>query len=160
MNIKKFLFKVTSIITLVAFITIVITIYTAFTNKDKQNNSKTVIVKTQTIQNNEKSINNIVFKSIKKKVKKAKCKRLTKQKGVNYCYGRKETYYSQRVLSGGVLRINGRHIGKYGTIRDKNNYIVVASDKKWHSKIKTSLGMGKVYDRGVHGNHIDIYTNW
>ena len=39
-----------------------------------------------------------------------------------------ETYYSQKVLPGGGLAIPGRHIASDGTIRDKDNYIVVASD--------------------------------
>ena len=87
--------------------------------------------------------------------------KLTKSKGVNYFNGYKETYYSQRVLPGGGLKIPGRHVASDGTIRDENNYICVASsDYKKGTIVETSLGTGKVYDSGCASGTIDIYTNW
>ena len=87
--------------------------------------------------------------------------KLTKSKGVNYFNGHKETYYSQRVLPGGGLKIPGRHVASDGTIRDENNYICVASsDYKKGTIVETSLGTGKVYDSGCASGTIDIYTNW
>ena len=86
---------------------------------------------------------------------------LTKSKGVNYFNGHKETWYSQKVLPGGGLKIPGRHVAKDGTIRDKDNYICVASsDYAKGTIVETSLGTGKVYDCGCASGTIDIYTNW
>ncbi|MGN0331660.1 MAG: coiled-coil domain-containing protein [Lachnospiraceae bacterium] len=86
---------------------------------------------------------------------------LTKQKGVNYYKGHRETYYSQRVLPGNGLNIPGRHVAADGTIRDEDNYICVASsDYPKGTIVETSLGMGKVYDSGCASGTIDIYTDW
>lgn len=93
--------------------------------------------------------------------KKSSSSVLTKSKGVNYFNGHKETWYSQKVLPGGGLRIPGRHVASDGTIRDENNYICVASsDYKKGTIVETSLGTGKVYDSGCASGIIDIYTNW
>lgn len=88
---------------------------------------------------------------------------LTPRKGVVYFKGHKETYYSQRVLPGNGLKIPGRHVATSdGTIRDKDGYIVVAINYlKKGSKIMTSLGPARNYDRGdMTGRWIDIYTDW
>ena len=88
---------------------------------------------------------------------------LTKSKGVVYFNGHRETYYSQRVLPGPGLRIPGRHVASDGTIRDANNYIVVAADPALKAKgtiLETSLGTAKVYDSGCAYGTIDIYTDW
>ena len=86
---------------------------------------------------------------------------LTPEKGVVYFDGHRETYYSQRVLPGGGLQIPGRHVAADGTIRDKDNYICVASsDLPWGTVVNTSLGPGKVYDSGCASGTIDIYTDW
>lgn len=86
---------------------------------------------------------------------------LTKYKGVNYFNGHKETYYSQRVLPGHGLNIPGRHVASDGTIRDKDNYICVASsDYPKGTVVQTSLGPGKVYDSGCASGTIDLYTDW
>lgn len=86
---------------------------------------------------------------------------LTKSGGVYYYNGHKETWYSQRVLPGGGLKIPGRHVASDGTIRDENNYICVASsDYKKGTIVETSLGTGKVYDCGCASGTIDIYTDW
>lgn len=86
---------------------------------------------------------------------------LTKRKGVNYYKGRRETWYSQRVLRGGGLKIPGRHVGEDGTIRDKNNYICISSSShKKGTVLRTSLGLAKVYDTGCAKGTIDIYVDW
>ena len=87
--------------------------------------------------------------------------KLTKAKGVNYFNGYRETWYSQKVLPGKGLRIPGRHVAADGTVRDKDNYICVASnDFKKGTVVQTSLGAGKVYDCGCASGTIDIYVNW
>ncbi len=87
--------------------------------------------------------------------------RLTRYKGEVYYNGHRETYYSQRVLPGGGLKIPGRHVASDGTIRDKDGYICVASvDLPYGSIVETSLGTGKVYDSGCPSGTIDIYTDW
>ncbi|MCD8301087.1 MAG: hypothetical protein LUC41_07985 [Clostridiales bacterium] len=86
---------------------------------------------------------------------------LTKEKGVVYYNGHRETYYSQNVLPGGGLNIPGRHVAEDGTIRDEDGYICVASsDYPLGTVVETSLGTGKVYDTGCASGTIDIYTNW
>lgn len=87
---------------------------------------------------------------------------LTKSGGVNYYNGRRETWYSQRVLPGGGLNIPGRHVGANGLIYDGDGYICVAADDlAYGTVVETSLGMGKVYDCGVGSdNAVDIYCDW
>ena len=86
---------------------------------------------------------------------------LTRSGGVNYYNGRKETWYSQRVLAGGGLNIPGRHVAEDGTIRDADGYIcVAASDLPKGTVVETSLGTGKVYDTGCAAGVTDIYTDW
>ena len=89
--------------------------------------------------------------------------RLTKSKGVVRYNGHRETYYSQRVLPGGGLRIPGRHVADDGTIRDKDGYICVAANPSFYargSKLMISLGPAKVYDSGCAYGTIDVYCNW
>ena len=83
--------------------------------------------------------------------------------GVLYFDGHKETYYSQKVLPGGGLRIPGRHVAEDGTVRDEEGYICVAAD--WNylpdgATVLTSLGPARVYDTGCDYGVIDIYVNW
>ena len=90
---------------------------------------------------------------------------LTKSKGVTHYNGHKETYYSQKVLSGKGLKMlnnNGRHVADDGTIRDGDGFIAIACNYlSKGSAIMTSLGPGKVYDTGsMKGKWIDIYVNW
>lgn len=86
---------------------------------------------------------------------------LTPSKGRIEFNGHTETYYSQKVLPGGGLDIPGRHVASDGTIRDANNYIVVASDDyPKGTVIQTSLGPGMVYDTGSGSGNIDLYTDW
>ena len=94
-------------------------------------------------------------------LKKSSSGVLTKSKGVNYFNGHKETWYSQKVLPGGGLRIPGRHVNSQGLVCDENGYICVASsDYSKGTIVETSLGTGKVYDCGCASGIIDIYTNW
>lgn len=83
--------------------------------------------------------------------------------GVVYFNGHKETYYSQKVLPGGGLRIPGRHVAEDGTVRDEEGYICVAAD--WNylpygATVLTSLGPARVYDTGCDYGVVDIYVNW
>lgn len=81
--------------------------------------------------------------------------------GVVYFNGHKETYYSQKVLPGGGLRIPGRHVASDGTVRDGNGYLCLASsDHPKGTVVETSLGTGIVYDTGCASGVIDIYTDW
>ena len=83
--------------------------------------------------------------------------------GVKKFEGHRETWYSQKVLPGGGLKIPGRHVADDGTVRDGEGYIVVASDLSYLSRdsvVLTSLGPGKVYDTGCAYGTIDIYVNW
>lgn len=86
---------------------------------------------------------------------------LTPSKGKIWFNGHTETYYSQKVLPGGGLNIPGRHIASDGTIRDCDDYIVLASDDyPKGTVVQTSLGPGKVYDTGSGKGNIDLYTDW
>ena len=86
---------------------------------------------------------------------------LTPSKGRIWFNGHTETYYSQKVLPGAGLNIPGRHIASDGTIRDKDGYIVLASDDyPKGTVVETSLGVGKVYDSGSGKGNIDLYTDW
>lgn len=79
--------------------------------------------------------------------------------GVIYWGGYKFTYYSQRVLPGGGLKIPGRHVNEAGYVADGDGYIVLANDAPKGTIIPTPFGYyGKVYDRGTYGNHYDVYT--
>ena len=88
---------------------------------------------------------------------------LTKSGGVYYNSntGLKETWYSQRVLPGGGLKIPGRHVNSEGFVCDQDEYICVASSTYPKGTIiETSRGMGKVYDSGCKQGILDIYVNW
>lgn len=87
---------------------------------------------------------------------------LTRSGGVYYYNGRRETWYSQRVLPGGGLNIPGRHVNSDdGTVRDGDGYIcVAASDLPYGTIVETSLGTGKVYDTGCAPGTTDIYVDW
>lgn len=88
---------------------------------------------------------------------------LTPSGGVCYYNGHKETYYSERVLSGGALDIPGRYTDSNGLVRDADGYICVATDWSYipkYSIVETSLGTAKVYDTGCPYGVVDIYTNW
>ena len=89
--------------------------------------------------------------------------RLTRSKGVVYYNGHRETYYSQRVLSGSRLNIPGRHVANDGTIRDGDGYICISCNPSYRSKgsrLMTSLGPAKVYDCGVPVGTVDVYVDW
>lgn len=90
--------------------------------------------------------------------------KLTRSRGVVYYKGHKETWYSihEYGQSATAYHIPGKHLAKDGTFRDKDGYICVAASRKYGkgARLMTSLGPAKVYDRGVSGNTIDLYTNW
>lgn len=84
---------------------------------------------------------------------------LTKQSGVNYCNGRKETYYSSNVLY--HYKTPEWILGSDGVYRTQDGYVVVAaSDLPQGSYVDTSFGMGQVLDSGCSANVTDIYTAW
>ena len=79
--------------------------------------------------------------------------------GVYYYNGRKETYYSSRVLY--HYRTSEWTAGYDGVYRDSEGYVVVAaSDLAQGSLVDTSFGMGKVYDSGCAAGTTDIYVIW
>ena len=85
-----------------------------------------------------------------------------KSAGVIHWGGWRWTYYSQRVLRGGGLKIPGRHVNKYGYVVDKNERICLASSKLSKGTIvDTPFGaQGCVYDSGCPSNTLDVYTNF
>lgn len=88
-----------------------------------------------------------------------------KRAGVIYWGGCQWTWYSQRILPGGGLRIPGRHVDKNGFVCDKDGYIVVAITRSARVKrlvVPTPFGkFGKCYDCGGGGAAWrDIYCNW
>ena len=84
---------------------------------------------------------------------------LTKEGGVNYFNGSRETWYSSNQLY--HYRTNEWTAGADGVYRDKDGYVVVArSDMAQGATLETSLGTGKVYDSGCANGTTDIYTKW
>ena len=76
-----------------------------------------------------------------------------------YCY----TWYSQRVLPGGGLDIEGRHVSEEGYVVDGSERIVVASsDLPWGTEVEIPFGSGTgiVLDTGCAPGVIDIYTDF
>jgi len=68
------------------------------------------------------------------------------------------TYYSQRVLPGGSLKIPGRHVNADGYVSDGSGYICLAGSAPYGTVYDTPFGyQGKIYDRGTSGNHLDVY---
>lgn len=88
----------------------------------------------------------------------AEFKKLGKVKYGNYYY----TWYSEKVLPGGGLKIPGRHVNELGLVCDKNGYVCIASDDlPFGTVIDTPLGIkGKVYDCGPGIGIADIYCDW
>ena len=72
-------------------------------------------------------------------------------------------WYSQRVLPGGGLDIEGRHTSEDGYVVDAQNRIVVASsDLPYGAEIDIPFGDGKaiVLDTGCAPGVLDIYTDF
>jgi hypothetical protein len=88
---------------------------------------------------------------------------LTKENGVVYYAGHRETWYSIHEPGQTVTAwdIPGKHIADDGTIRDEDGFICIASsDHEAHTVIMTSVGIGKVYDTGCSHGTVDVYTAW
>lgn len=84
---------------------------------------------------------------------------LTRNSGVNYHNGWRETYYSSNVLY--HYRTGEWTLDSNGVYRDSDGYVVVASSSDAQgSVVSTSFGAGKVYDAGCAAGTHDIYTNW
>ena len=105
--------------------------------------------------------------STKKPVKKAKLKVIYtashfKRMGVIKWSGYRWTWYSQRVLPGGGLKIPGRHVDSSGYVCDKDERICLASSTlKRGTVLKTPFGKeGKIYDSGCAAGTLDVYVNF
>lgn len=85
-------------------------------------------------------------------------KKLGKVKYGNFYY----TWYSEKVLPGGGLKIPGRHHNNLGFVADINGYIVGASDSlPRHSIVDTPVGIkAKIYDCGPGLGIVDLYVYW
>ena len=85
-----------------------------------------------------------------------------KRAGVVKYGGYRWTWYSQRVLPGGGLKIPGRHVDGSGYVCDKDGRICLASSTlKKGTVLQTPFGkQGKVYDSGCAAGTIDTYVNW
>lgn len=85
-----------------------------------------------------------------------------KRAGVINFNGYRWTWYSQKVLPGGGLKIPGRHVDENNYVCDENGYICLASQN--HSKgtvLNTPLGkQGKVYDYCDTPGTVDVYVNF
>lgn len=85
-----------------------------------------------------------------------------KQMGVINWNGWRWTWYSQRVLPGGGLKIPGRHVGPGGYVMDENGYICLAATSlSKGTVVSTPFGAkGKVYDSGCARGTLDVYVDW
>lgn len=85
-----------------------------------------------------------------------------KVSGVIKWGGYRWTWYSQKILPGGGLRIPGRTTDEQNYVVDENDYICLASsDLAKGTVIDTPFGkQGKVYDCGCAHGTVDVYTNW
>ena len=72
------------------------------------------------------------------------------------------TWYSENVLPGYGLAIDGRHTDADGFVCDGDGYIcVAASSLSKGTVVDTPFGrQGKVYDSGCDWGVIDVYVNW
>ena len=72
------------------------------------------------------------------------------------------TWYSEKVLPGGGLKVPGRHHNDIGFVVDGDGYIVVASDDlPFGTVVDTPIGIkGKVYDCGPGLGIVDLYVYW
>lgn len=84
---------------------------------------------------------------------------LTKSSGVNYYDGRKETYYSSKVLY--HYRTSEWSVDSEGFYRTSDgSYVVAASDKSQGSTFEGSKGTCVVLDSGCAAGTTDYYVAW
>lgn len=83
---------------------------------------------------------------------------LTKQMGVNYFGGRRETYYSSNVLYHYLTPT--WTLDSEGFYRDGSYYVVAASDMPKGTTFACSKGMCKVLDTGCPAGTTDYYVAW
>ena len=73
------------------------------------------------------------------------------------------TYYSIQEFPEQAVAAPGGVPGKWfdgGYMKDKDGYLVLASDKDFGTIVDTPFGAkGKVYDRGVSSNHYDVFID-
>ena len=72
------------------------------------------------------------------------------------------TWYSEKVLPGGGLKIPGRHLNNERFVVDENGYLVIASDDlPKGTMVDTPVGIqGIVRDCGSGHGNLDIYVSW
>ena len=82
--------------------------------------------------------------------------------GVIYYGDYRWTWYSERVLPGGGLKIPGRRTDENGYICDEDGYICLASSTLSKGTIlNTPFGkQGKIYDSGCAVGTVDVYVGW
>lgn len=84
---------------------------------------------------------------------------LTRSSGVNYYNGRKETFYSSRILY--HYRTSEWTVDSEGFYRtDEGYYVVAASDMSQGTVFQGSKGMCQVLDSGCDINVTDYYVIW
>lgn len=86
-----------------------------------------------------------------------------RSQGVIYDGDYRYTWYSQRILPGEGLEIEGRHVSDEGYVVDADERIVVASsDLDRGAELEVPFGSGKavVLDTGCASGTIDIYTDF
>ena len=88
-----------------------------------------------------------------------------KERGVVEAYGKKFTYYSEKVLPGDGLKelnANGRTVDSDGYVVDGDGFIAIASPwgvDEIGTVVETPFGLGRVYDE-CKDNSYDVYTSW
>ena len=88
-----------------------------------------------------------------------------KEKGVVEAYGKKFTYYSEKVLPGDGLKelnANGRTVDSDGYVVDGDGFIAIASPwgkDEIGTVVETPFGLGRVYDVCEDSSY-DVYTSW
>ena len=129
----------------------------------KKKKTKKVVKKKTTRKKTTKIVKqkkNVTKKSVTNKAKYSAS--YFKKMGVINWGGYKWTWYSERVLPGGGLKIPGRNNDSNGYICDENNYICLASSTlKKGTIIDTPFGkQGKIYDSGCAAGILDVYVGW
>lgn len=88
---------------------------------------------------------------------------LTKQSGVNYHNGRKETYYnldmSGVINNAQAMGIQGNYWVRDDGVKMYGDYVIVASQDAKGTIVDTSLGTGITLDYCPAGT-VDVATNW
>lgn len=124
----------------------------------EQINRSTVVVENEKVEVVESAVSEKPDIYCQKIYEVNKFKKLGKVKYGKYYY----TWYSEKVLPGGGLKIPGRHHNNLGFVADINGYIVGASDSlPRHTVVDTPVGLkAKIYDCGPGLGILDLYVYW